>query len=220
MKYGYTNHTKKRNGKVFKHYIGNDAATRMELEVCALRELSGKVKIPELESLNKEKHQICMNFINGIHAMDLLHSDYSMQIQNLCGKALRELQEISPETLRGKVPGGGPIIVNGDFSVKNILVSQDYSKIVAVLDWEQVHLGNKLEDLCWHELVLRLNSPQASELMNAFFEGYGEIPPWKARQKGMLHRLDKIIAEAANENNSETTLFWQNKRVVAESFQE
>lgn len=54
--------------------------------------------------------------------------------------ALRWLREQLP-------PPSPPTLVHGDFRNGNLLV--DERGLVAVLDWELVHLGNPLEDLGW-----------------------------------------------------------------------
>jgi aminoglycoside phosphotransferase (APT) family kinase protein len=40
-----------------------------------------------------------------------------------------------------------PVLVHGDFRLGNLMV--DASGLVAVLDWESVHIGDRLEDLGW-----------------------------------------------------------------------
>lgn len=75
-----------------------------------------------------------MDLIIGIHATELLRRKGSERIQFLCGKALRDLQGLSLDVLRGKVPGNGPVIVHGDYNINNLLISEDFSQILAVLD--------------------------------------------------------------------------------------
>jgi aminoglycoside phosphotransferase (APT) family kinase protein len=53
---------------------------------------------------------------------------------------VRELRNTRP-------PGGGSVVVHGDFRLGNLIVGP--GGLVAVLDWELAHAGDPLEDLGW-----------------------------------------------------------------------
>ncbi|HVO54707.1 MAG TPA: phosphotransferase family protein [Solirubrobacterales bacterium] len=56
--------------------------------------------------------------------------------------------ELGLRWLRQRLPTGhGPALVHGDFRMGNMLV--DEAGLVAVLDWELVHVGDPAEDLGW-----------------------------------------------------------------------
>lgn len=46
------------------------------------------------------------------------------------------------------LPSGPPAIVHGDFRSGNFLVGAD-GALLAILDWEMVHIGDPMEDLAW-----------------------------------------------------------------------
>lgn len=48
---------------------------------------------------------------------------------------------------RHRPPVGAPAVVHGDFRTGNLMI--DPNGVVAVLDWELVHLGDPMEDLGW-----------------------------------------------------------------------
>lgn len=56
--------------------------------------------------------------------------------------------ELGLRWLRQRLPAGrGPTLVHGDFRMGNMLVGDE--GLVAVLDWELVHVGDPVEDLGW-----------------------------------------------------------------------
>lgn len=61
--------------------------------------------------------------------------------------------------LRAHVPVSRYVtLVHGDFKPGNTLIADD--EVVAVLDWETVHLGDPLEDLAWVTNPLRAREHQ------------------------------------------------------------
>lgn len=97
-----------------------------------------------------------------------------------CGDQLRRLHQLGCDPLAGgDIPGEGPVVVHGDFAPYNIVVDPEDGAVRAVIDWELVHFGASVEDLAWLEWNLRIwYSPQAG-VLEALYQAYGSLPPWR-----------------------------------------
>jgi len=137
------------------------------------------------------------------------------------GAALRELARwearierselpVSPlladalQWLRANAPASDEVtLVHGDYRVGNFLVERvpEDARLVGVLDWEMVHLGDPLEDLAWCCSELwRGGTPNVGTLVppEAFADAYGEasgrgVDPSRMRFYGLL-AVVKMIA--------------------------
>ncbi|HAQ58487.1 MAG TPA: hypothetical protein DCR32_05655 [Opitutae bacterium] len=223
LKYGFTNSTRLQGESVIKHFKANSSEDGYTNEVKALGVLSGKLPIPELISSDSEQKKIRTKLVAGIHAADITDSISINQVHQRCGELLANLHAL-PVDLFPQTPNSpDDVIVHGDFNTKNILVSKSDHAIVALLDWEQVHLGKPLEDICWYEWVLRRNdsSNDVSDQLKHFYIGYGTQPSWADRHQGILDRLNSIIDGLKDDNEPTDAIeYWMKLLKEAEAFQE
>jgi len=223
LKYGFTNSTFLEGESVIKHFKADSSEDGYTNEVTALRVLSGKLPIPKLISSDPQQQKIRTELVAGIHAADIIDASSINQVHQRCGELLANLHALPVELFPRQPNSPDDVIVHGDFNTKNILVSESSHAIVALLDWEQVHLGNPLEDLCWYEWVLRRNHSgnSASDPLKHFYMGYSTHPSWPDRHQGILDRLNSII-DGLKEDNQPTDAikYWESHLKEAEAFQE
>ena len=81
-----------------------------------------------------------------------------------------------------------PGLVHGDYGPQNLLLDPESLEVVAVLDWEFAHDGDRVEDLAWAEWIVRLHHRDAVQYLPSLFEEYGQRPDWALRQAVMMQR--------------------------------
>ena len=53
--------------------------------------------------------------------------------------------------------------------------------MTALLDWEFCGVGPAIGDIAWCEWIVRMQHPNSTRSLAAFFDGYGERPTWDER---------------------------------------
>lgn len=85
------------------------------------------------------------------------------------------------------------MLVHGDYGPNNVLLEPDTGEVTAVLDWEWVRTGDRVEDLAWSEWTVRMHHPRHGDALGALFDGYGLRPSWSARQDAMLRQCRSML---------------------------
>lgn len=89
----------------------------------------------------------------------------------------RPVLELASSWLRNHRPAPRPpVLVHGDFRLGNLVVSE--SGLAAVLDWESIHVGDRLEDVGWIAVkTWRFRGP-------GVIGGFGDVEPFLAAYAG------------------------------------
>jgi Phosphotransferase enzyme family len=204
MPHGYTNATTGDGTVVVKRYLGPDAAVRSKVERGVLGRLRGLLPVPDLQDDPlqddplqddpgaPDRTKVTLGFVHGSHGQDLLGAGRAAEVLPASGGILARIHDLDvTDILPGSRPVVGEVLVHGDFGPNNLLFDSEVSRpleVVAVLDWEWAHVGQRVEDLAWCEWIVRMHHPEQVGAMDAFFAGYGARPSWAERQAAMLAR--------------------------------
>jgi aminoglycoside phosphotransferase (APT) family kinase protein len=224
LPHGYTNFTALVGQLVEKSYTGQDKLERQQRELLALRQLKEVLPVPVVADEESPPGVIRTYYIAGEHGQDLIERGQAELVLGLCGQLLRRLQQVPVEILAGKLAGegGGEVIVHGDFGPQNILFFVEKQAVAALLDWEWVHLGNRLEDLAWTEWIIRTHHPTQArgKILAALFEGYGQRPAWDLRHQAMLQSCRFHLQGAITRQDHTLIKLWQDRLEQTLRFEE
>ena len=189
MRHGYTNATDRSGLAVTKTYVGPGAAERAARERLALTHLAGQLPVPQV--VGGDAGVLITEFVPGRHGQDLVDTGFAREVLTGCGEVLRRLHALEPAPLFGGA-AEGRVIVHGDFGPNNLIVAPSGFGVVALIDWEFCHLGDRVEDIAWCEWIIRAHHPQAVAELPSLFAAYGWTPPWEARHRCMVHRCAEL----------------------------
>jgi aminoglycoside phosphotransferase len=207
MDHGYTKETELIDGVVWKRFRGATAEARAQRESAALRWATHHLPVPEL--LAERPAELGLRFVTGRHGQDALDRA-PRSVLRRCGELARRLSSLDPpDFLRDRATGA--VVVHGDFGPQNILLDHGLRKVVALLDWERVHLGDPVEDLAWAEWIVRCHHPEAVRHLDALFAGYGDTPPWHERKRAMLTTCREHLDAATVHNDPEASGSWRDR---------
>jgi len=207
MNHGYTNQTDLVGGVVRKHFRGAEAEQRAKREAAALRWAIGRLPVPEV--VMERPGELDLQLVQGHHAQDAL--DWSPRsVLRRCGELARRLASLRPPSFL-RDGGSGTVVVHGDFGPQNILLDDDLREVVALLDWERVHLGRPGEDLAWAEWIVRRHHPEAVTDLDALFTGYGRQPSWPDRKQAMLSICREHFAESSRLDDRHVKDKWRDR---------
>lgn len=196
LPHGYTNHTTHHAGVVTKAYQGRDAQRRMEREaaaLCGLETLGAPgALLPVPQLIGCTGGSLSMTFLDGVHGQDLIEAGLAEAVLAACGGALRAVHSVDAAEV---FPRARPdaVVVHGDFGPNNVLLTEDATRVTAVLDWEWAHAGDPVEDLAWCEWIVRTHHPEHLFALDAFFDAYGHRPDWSARHRTMTDRCRELV---------------------------
>lgn len=153
----------------------------------------------------------------GHHGQELIDAGHAGQVLASCGALLRRLHGISPRLL---VPGDHPpgvVVWHGDFGPNNVPVDpRDYA-VTALLDWEFSGIGPAIGDIAWCEWIVRMHHPTSVASLTAFFDAYGEHPPFVERHRVMVERCQwlETFSRRRHPHGDGARLWQQRTRVTA-----
>jgi tRNA A-37 threonylcarbamoyl transferase component Bud32 len=208
LAHGYTNQSWLDGELVVKQYQGVDAADRLRIEVAALARVAGVVPAPDVVEVDPARARAAMRFVPGRHGQELVDEGHAAQVLVAAGRTLRRLDE------------GVPGFVHGDYGPQNLLLDPGSLEVVAVLDWEFAHDGNRIEDLAWVEWIVRLHHADAVQYLPALFEGYAWRPAWALRHAVMLQRCSQLSEICARNGDGAAAEMWRSREVVTRSWRE
>jgi aminoglycoside phosphotransferase len=220
LPHGYTNRTWRSGTVVNKVYLGAGADLRLATETLALRHLAGHLPIPKVLHVDETRKLIQTAFIAGLHGQTLIEQGEAEQVLFLCGTVLMQIQQISPEALFGAQDASGLVIGHGDFGPQNLLFSQSRESVVAILDWEWMHLARPSEDLAWAEWIVRTHHATAYDALSSLLAGYGSRPSWTERHAEMMLRCRSVLALAEESGDQDVIAEWRRRNKATELFTE
>jgi tRNA A-37 threonylcarbamoyl transferase component Bud32 len=216
VRHGYTNSTKRVPLGVSKTYEGPDFRARADAEYRALSRLGGILPVPAVLD-RRTDGSILLEFRPGQHGQDLIDAGHAEHVLASCGALLRRLHGLSPSLLAPGDRLATDVICHGDFGPNNVLLDpRDYA-VTALLDWEFSGIGPAVGDVAWCEWIVRTHHPGSVGSLTAFFDAYGEQPPWEERQRVMVERCCDLEAFARRwDPDGEGARVWQERaRVTA-----
>jgi Ser/Thr protein kinase RdoA (MazF antagonist) len=220
MRHSYTNQTTKQDLVVTKAYQGPDAMLRCEREAILLRRLAGRLPVPAV--ISEAGLTLELDFMPGVHGQDLIAAGLADQVLRACGLVLRRIQHTDPRSAGVPGPyGAGRVLVHGDFGPNNALLDSAGREVVGLLDWEWAHAGDPVEDLAWCEWIVRTHHPGDVGSLGQLFTGYGDRPPWRARQHAMIARCRELLDFCKQwQRNAESVRVWERRAAAAEAWTE
>lgn len=177
-------------GVVTKVHGGPDGATRAAHSVAALGQ-AGAFGLPVPEVRGHDGATVTMVEVQAtVDGADLLESGPARVLSAIGGFA-HELHALPPP-MDWPLPDQPPAtFVHGDLCPVNTLFDGD-GGLVAVLDWEEAHMGEALDDLAWTEWLVRTWHPEAVEHLPVLYAAYGEpVPDVEARRAAMGRCLQR-----------------------------
>ena len=208
LAHGYTNHSWLDGDLVVKQYQGVDAAERLRVEVAALARVAGVVPVPDVVRVDRVAARAAVTFMPGRHGQELIDEGYAAQVLKAAGRTLRRLED------------GVPGLVHGDYGPQNLLFKPGSLEVVAVLDWEFAHDGDRVEDLAWAEWIVRLHHRDAVQYLPTLFEEYGQRPDWALRQTVMMQRCARFAEICALNGDQTAAEMWRSRAQVTRSWHE
>lgn len=207
MRHGYTNETVLRGNAVVKRYRGPSADSRAAREIAALRWARGHVPVPEV--VWSRQRELTTRPVPGRHGQDVIE-DHPSAVLRACGELAASLHALAvPRFLGASAPDA--VVVHGDFGPQNCLLDHDLTRVVALLDWELVHPGERIEDLAWAEWIVRRHHPTISEHVQALYEGYGWVPGWQERHGAMAASCRRHLQSAQQLDDEDGMALWEDR---------
>ncbi len=220
MRHSYTNRTTRAGPVVTKAYRGPDAIGRCEREASVLRRLAGRLPVPTV--VRAAGATLELDFMQGVHGQDLIANGLADQVLLACGVLLRRIQQIDPRSAGVAGPAGErQVLVHGDFGPNNALLDPAAGQVTGLLDWEWAHAGDPVEDLAWCEWIMRTHHPGDTGSLGQLFAGYGDRPPWAARQQAMVARCRELLGFCQRwQRDADSVLVWERRVAAAGSWTE
>lgn len=207
LHHGYTNESWREGDLVYKRYVGERAAERLETEVATIKRVAGAVPTARVVEVEQESLLVVFAFVPGRQGQDRIASGHGSSVLRSAGVVLRQLQETNPH------------LVHGDYGPQNLLYDST-DGVVAIVDWELAHEGDPIEDLVWAEWIVRMHHPGAVACLHALFDGYGHTPAWGERRGLMLHRCEAHREMALSSGNPSLSSLWLERTKLTRSWLE
>jgi aminoglycoside phosphotransferase (APT) family kinase protein len=119
----------------------------------------------------------------------------------------------SPPPPAAGLAGDAGVIVHGDFGPQNMLFDLTRGEVVAVFAWEWAHLGERLKDLAWAELIVRMYHPESRLATSALLDASGLAgTSWEQRHQAMLRRCRDLLDESRSSGAAAAAVEWRRRR--------
>jgi aminoglycoside phosphotransferase len=220
MPHGYTNHTTGDGQVVIKAYQGPDAGRRCAREATVLSALARQLPVPPV--LGNTRMSLRLGFMPGVHGQELLGAGLAGRVLGACGHMLRRIHAIDPAQALGRDHDEpGSVLVHGDYGPNNLLLDAAAEQVVAVVDWEWAHAGERVEDLAWWEWIVRMHHPEHVSTLSSLFDSYGWRPAWAARQQAMNAQNRALLALCERQQpGGDGARLWRHRLRVTEAWTE
>jgi tRNA A-37 threonylcarbamoyl transferase component Bud32 len=173
-----------------------------------LTRVAGVVPVPEVIEVDTVRGRVTFAFVPGRHGQELIDEGHAARVLPAAGRILRRLQD--------RVPG----LVHGDYGPQNLLFEPESLQVVAVLDWEFAHDGNRVEDLAWAEWIVRMHHPGAVRHLPALFDGYGRRTAWRLRHATMQDRCGRLREVCLGRGGHVAAQMWRTRERLTGSWRE
>jgi aminoglycoside phosphotransferase (APT) family kinase protein len=178
---------------VVKQYTGRLHA--YDREKAVLEALAGRLPVPRPFN-GSTRGALRLPYIAGINGRELADLGDPGELMAELGRFLRALHEFDVGPLSGVLPGAGRVLVHGDFGHYNAIFETDRSHLTAVLDWEEAHLGDVVEDIAWCEWQFRSRHPRHEWAVRKLLDSYGDAPDAGRREEAVRSRLQELSTRA------------------------
>jgi aminoglycoside phosphotransferase (APT) family kinase protein len=210
LRHGYTNDTRGDGRVVMKRYEGPDRSARHARERMVLARLQGLLPVPALLH-SGEDGELRMQFAVGVHGQELIEAGMAGPVLRACGRMLRRIHQLDiADVLPGLPHPPGAVLVHGDYGPNNVLLDPGTFAITAVMDWEWAHPGQAVEDLAWCEWIIRMHHSAHVQVLDRFFDAYGQRPPWDQRQAAMLAQCQRLV-DMCRRWSTDAVRVWQHR---------
>lgn len=193
--------TRRADGSVVKRHGGPGGAHRAATAAAALRRAATH-DLPVPQVLGIDGDTLTMAGVDGTTTGATLLGRSPTAVLRAVGAFSARLHDLSPpEELsadRDAAPGPAAAWVHGDLCPVNLLFDRD-AELVAVVDWEDSHVGDPLTDLVWTEWLVRTWHPAVAPQLATLYDAHGgPVPAAAARRRAMAACLVRQGARAAD----------------------
>lgn len=181
---------------VAKHHGGPDGADRAGAAAAALRHAARHdVQAPTL--IAHDGADLVVVAVPDATSGAALLATTPATVLHAVGAIARRIHALPPPP-ELPLPAAGPAAwVHGDLCPVNLLFGRD-QVLRAVLDWEDTHVGDPLQDLVWTEWLVRTWHAHAIEALPVLYAAHGRrVPDADARRTAMRACLRRHRARQA-----------------------
>lgn len=176
------------DGTVVKHHGGPSGAQRTATAAAALRAAAGH-DLPVPRVVGTDGDSLTMADVDGTATGATVLGRAPTVVLREVGTFAARLHALPPpqELTAGPDvdPGPDAVWVHGDLCPVNLLFDED-DALVAVVDWEDSHVGDPLVDLVWTEWLVRAWHDAAVPQLAILYEAYGgPVPAAADRRRSM-----------------------------------
>lgn len=217
--------TRTPHGMVTKHHAGPGGAVRAATAAAALKHAHAHdLPVPQVRSVDGAT--LTMSDVGAVGSDPRGGSDQGgtasgatllgrspVVVLRAVGSFARRLHNLPPPpALRSGLDASAPrpvAWVHGDLCPVNVLFGRDL-RLIAVVDWEDSHVGDPLLDLVWTEWLVRAWHAAAVPHLAALYEAYsGRVPPAAARRRAMAACL---VQQEVRTTDPATQVAWRQRR--------
>lgn len=216
MPHAYTNSCHRVGDTVTKAYAGPDAVARQAREESALRALVGR--LPVATVVDSQQGVLTTAYVDGVPGQELIDEVRADAVLFALGRLLVELQSVPPEFL--PTYDGTGVLVHHDFGPNNAVLDPAGTTVLLLADWEWCTIGDRLTDLSWCELIVRLHHPEQVAALPALWHGYGRRPRWELRQQAMLARAEQHRRWVESWRGADGDADWRDRITLVRSWRE
>lgn len=205
--------TRAPDGTVVKHHGGPGGAARAATAAVALRGAADH-DLPTPRVRGVDGAELTMSDVDGTTTGATLLGRVPAEVLGAIGGFARRLHELPPPAgllaAPEASPAPGAAWVHGDLCPVNVLFDHD-DALVAVVDWEDSHVGDPLVDLAWTEWLVRVWHDRVAPHLGGLYDAYGAPAPGpEARRRAMAACL---VQQGAREADAAARAAWD-RRVV------
>lgn len=190
--------TRMRDGTVVKLHGGAGGAARAVTAAAALRHATDHdLPVPQVRSVHDAA--LTMTDLGPTMTGATLLGRSPAVVLRAIGSFAQRLHDLPPpEELTVDPEAPRAAWVHGDLCPVNVLFGRD-EDLVAVIDWEDSHVGDPLVDLVWTEWLVRAWHDPVVPRLGALYDACaGPVPPADARRRAMAACLVRQGARATD----------------------
>lgn len=200
-----------RDGTVVKRHGGPGGVVRAATAAVALRHASDHdLPVPQVRDVDGAA--LTMTAVDGATTGATLLGRSPAVVLRAVGSFSRRLHDLPlPGELLADTdasPAPGAAWVHGDLCPVNLLFGRD-EDLVAVIDWEDSHVGDPLVDLAWTEWLVRTWHGTVAGQLDVLYDAYDRpVPPADARRRAMAACL---VVQGARATDPAERVAWDRR---------